>query len=108
MRNALVDGLVACAGIPDERGRGGSCGDSRSMNWQFIAGFVGSQILESADVSARIVEYAANYSADLDLKMILLREYLCSAGILQPEPTVRCRPDAAAGSSEIAPNVASY
>jgi hypothetical protein len=60
---------------------------------QFIAGYFGACILASGDGTAcgdtepagRIVRFpsygAARIAADRELKLILLREYLCHAGV---------------------------
>jgi hypothetical protein len=96
VRNSLVAALVACA---DEalrsRARRFLAGLS-SDELQFIAGFLGSYILESqahcahnrADLAERLARFqqaqadlARNRASDRELKMILLREYLCRSGV---------------------------
>jgi hypothetical protein len=96
LQNALVVGLVACAGALRRNKTRRFLHGLSLDELEFIAGFVGSRILESAEASVGIEEYAASYSADLDLKVILLREYLSAAGMLPSVSTVRCRPEAAA------------
>jgi hypothetical protein len=54
---------------------------------QFIAEYLGACILECADIGGCHAGLAERFSrtprvaADFELKMILLREYLCRAGV---------------------------
>ncbi len=93
MRNTLVAALVACADRPMQfRARRFLLGLS-SDELQFIAEYFGACILASGDGSAcgnteltgRIIPFqshgAARIAADRELKLILLREYLCHAGV---------------------------
>jgi hypothetical protein len=90
VRNTLVAALVACANRPlKPRARRFLLGLS-SDELQFIAGYLGACILQSeaectqklADGTSRIPRPQAGQSAaDRELKMILLREYLCRAGV---------------------------
>ena len=86
MRTSLVAALVACADRPSKpKARRFLLGLS-SDELQFIAEYLGSRILESQAESAcqraeRSGPRVASRSADRELKMILLREYLCRAGV---------------------------
>ena len=93
MRNTLVAALVACADRPMKfRARRFLLGLS-SDELQFIAEYFGACILASGDGSAcgdtelagRIIQFQryaeARKAADRELKLILLREYLCHAGV---------------------------
>jgi hypothetical protein len=96
VRNSLVAALVACADQSlKSKARRFLTGLS-SDELQFIAGFLGSCILESQVRSARhrvelaeriarfqqtLTDRARPRSTDQELKLILLREYLCCSGI---------------------------
>lgn len=93
MRNTLVAALVACANTPMKfRARRFLLGLS-SDELQFIAEYFGACILASGDGAAcgdtdlagRIGRFqrhvAGRKAADRELKLILLREYLCRAGV---------------------------
>ena len=82
MRNSLVAALVACADQSMRRRARRFLAGLSSDELQFIAGFLGSYILESQsrcgpDHAVR----ARKLSADQELKMILLFEYLCCSGL---------------------------
>ena len=101
MRNSLVAALVACADQPlRSKARRFLTGLS-SDELQFIAEFLGSCVLESqvrcarnrAELAERIARFqqpradrARMRSPDLELKMILLLEYLCHSGVQMPAP----------------------
>ena len=101
MRNSLVAALVACADQPlKSKARRFLTGLS-SDELQFIAEFLGSCVLESqlrcarnrAEFAERIARFqhtradrARMRSPDLELKMILLLEYLCHSGVQMPAP----------------------
>jgi hypothetical protein len=93
VRNALVAALVACAERPLKlKARRFLLGLS-SDELQFIAEYFGACILASGEdgacdasgLAGRIVRLqrhaAESMAADRDLKLILLREYLCRAGV---------------------------
>ena len=95
MRNTLVAALVACADRPMQfRARRFLLGLS-SDELQFIAEYFGACILASGDGTAcghtggtrRTISFpkggATRNAADRELKLILLREYLCRAGVQQ-------------------------
>ena len=95
MRNTLVAALVACADRPMQfRARRFLLGLS-SDELQFIAEYFGACILASSDGAARVrtggakriiplqKDGAFRNAADRELKLILLREYLCRAGVRQ-------------------------
>ena len=96
MRNSLVAALVACADRPLKSEAQRFLSGLSSDELQFIAGFLGSCVLESpvggARTRAELAERIANFqqsrtrharlrSPDQELKMILLLEYLCRAGV---------------------------
>ena len=83
MRRTLVSALISCAG-EDARARlrrflAGLSADEL----QFLAGFQGARILERCSDPSHSPDYAS-YStpADLDHKMLVLREYLVRSGAL--------------------------
>jgi hypothetical protein len=96
VRNSLVAALVACADQPlKEKARRFLAGLSAD-ELQFIAEFLGSCVLESQESCVRsradLAEWIARFqqkrakrvrgqSSDQELKMILLLEYLCHAGV---------------------------
>jgi len=95
VRNTLVAALVACADRPMQfRARRFLLGLS-SDELQFIAEYFGACILASGDGAAcgdtelagRTIRFqrhgAPRQAADRELKLILLREYLCRAGVQQ-------------------------
>jgi hypothetical protein len=90
VRRALVAALAARAESCSRPGvrrflRGLSCDEL-----QFIAAFLGACILESTEQPASAL-FADRSSEDRELKLILLVEYLCRAGIGQtafPVPAV--------------------
>ena len=85
MRSTLVAALVACADTPwKAKARRFLCGLS-SDELQYIAGFLGGCILHSAAEKPPTC-VSAGGSEDLELKMILVQEYLCRAGVRPPEP----------------------
>ena len=93
MRNSLVAALVASADRPMKPQARRFLQGLSSDELQFIAGYLGACILESAEGCARTgAEWAeqgarfqrprpARTSSDRELKMILLREYLRRAGV---------------------------
>ncbi len=90
MRNSLVAALVACAEQPKKSKARRFLAGLSSDELQFIAGFLGSWILESqgpcaSDRSAG----AGKLSADQELKMILLLEYLCCSGLQKASMSAR-------------------
>lgn len=99
-RNSLLAALIACTDAPSKPKASRFLAGLSSDELQFIADFLGSCILESqarcarnrAECAQRIARFqsaransAAVRSNDLELKMILLLEYLCCAGA-QEEP----------------------
>ena len=83
MRSTLVAALVACADSPwKAKARRFLCGLS-SDELQYIAGFLGGCILQSAGEKPA-KRASANHSEDRELKMILVQEYLCRAGVRPP------------------------
>ena len=96
MRNSLVAALVACADRPLKSEVRRFLGGLSSDELQFIAEFLGSCVLESqmrcardrAELAERIArfqqaraDHSRMSSPDQELKMILLLEYLCRAGV---------------------------
>ena len=82
MRSTLVAALVACADSPwKAKARRFLCGLS-SDELQYIAGFLGGCILESPGNGPGT--YDCRCSEDRELKMILVQEYLCRAGVRGP------------------------
>ena len=96
MRNSLVAALVACADRPLKSEARRFLTGLSSDELQFIAEFLGSCVLESqarcarnrAELAERIARFqqaradcAQVRSLDLELKMILLLEYLCRSRI---------------------------
>jgi hypothetical protein len=96
VRHSLVAALVACADQPLKAKARRFLAGLSSDELQFIAEFLGSCILESqarcardrAELAERIARFqhmradrARKRSPDLELKMILLLEYLCCSGI---------------------------
>jgi hypothetical protein len=98
VRNTLVAALVACANRPlKPQARRFLLGLS-SDELQFIAEYLGACILQFeagctqnlADRIARIPRPRAGQgAADRELKMILLREYLCRAGVQELQVPLR-------------------
>lgn len=89
MRNSLVAALVACA---DQRMKSKArrfLAGLSSDELQFIAGFLGSCILESQEHCDRAA-CERKLSADQQLKMILLFEYLGCSG-MQKSPMTGSR-----------------
>ena len=87
MRNSLVAALVACADEQlQEQARRFLAGLSAD-ELQFIAEFLGAYILESQSRGRSRTERAERIArfqqarADRELKMILVREYLCRSGV---------------------------
>ena len=98
MRNSLVLALVACADQPLKQNTRRFLAGLSTDELQFIAEFLGSCVLESqvrrarsrAELAERIAHFqqaradrARTGSPDQELKMIVLLEYLCSAGVPQ-------------------------
>ena len=96
MRNSLVAALAACADQPLKSNARRFLTGLSSDELQFIAEFLGSCVLESqvrcarnrAELAERIARFqqaradrARMRSADQELKMIVLLEYLCRAGV---------------------------
>ena len=113
MRNSLVAALVACADQPLKQNTRRFLAGLSSDELQFIAEFLGSCVLESqircahtrAELAERIAHFqqsradsARRGSPDLELKMILLLEYLCSAAVPQHPIGMRAAGSGAAGS----------
>jgi len=83
VRSTLVAALVACADSPwKAKARRFLCGLS-SDELQYIAGFLGGRILESTGASPGTYD-CPHGSEDRALKMILVQEYLCRAGVRGP------------------------
>ncbi|SPF39959.1 hypothetical protein SBA4_2460009 [Candidatus Sulfopaludibacter sp. SbA4] len=83
MRSTLVAALVACADSPwKAKARRFLCGLS-SDELQYIAGFLGGCILESAGTLAGTPD-SRQCSEDRALKMILVQEYMRRAGVRGP------------------------
>jgi hypothetical protein len=93
LRNSLVTALVSCADTPSRPIARRFLRGLSADELQFIADYYGSCILEQpsacrcnrAELAARIAVFqrarcSANAIADVDHKMILLLEYLCSVG----------------------------
>jgi hypothetical protein len=95
VRNSLVAALVACANSPNKTLARRFLMGLSADELQFIAGYLGGHILECGGACPRTREELAErvgrvpnpraprIAADLELKMILLREYLCRAGVKQ-------------------------
>ena len=85
MRNNLVTALVACADRPKKISARRFLLGLSSDELQFIAGYLGGYILECGEAYERVARIrrprAPRIAADVELKMILLREYLCRAGV---------------------------
>lgn len=83
MRSTLVAALVACANSPwKAKARRFLCGLS-SDELQYIAAFLGGCILETP-AEAPGVHDCLHGAEDRELKMILVQEYLCRAGVRGP------------------------
>lgn len=95
MRSTLVAALVSCADSPHRNQARRFVQGLSADELQFIAGFLGSCVLDSAgnphasraQWAERITRYRRAsagcrlcHSADEEHKMILLLEYLCRAG----------------------------
>jgi len=88
VRSTLVAALVACADSPwKAKARRFLCGLS-SDELQYIAGFLGGCILQSAGEKPP-KRVSADHSEDGELKMILVQEYLCRTGVRPPFGIVR-------------------
>ena len=88
MRSALVAALVACA---DSRWKAEArrfLSGLSSDELQYIAGFLGGCILESAGTNPG-KPACRRASEDRALKMILVQEYLCRAGVRPGSLAVR-------------------
>ena len=84
MRKSLVAALVECADRPLKSKARRFLAGLSSDELQFIAGFLGSWILESqGHCSCDCSAGARKLSTDQELKMILLLEYLCRSGVRQ-------------------------
>ncbi|MCU1233633.1 MAG: hypothetical protein JWP63_1600 [Candidatus Solibacter sp.] len=82
MRNTLVAALIACADRPKKLNARRFLLGLSADELQFIAGYLGACILECEDFRVRVPRpQAPRIAADLELKMIVLREYLCRAGV---------------------------
>ena len=94
MRNSLVTALVSCADTPLRLEARRFLRGLSSDELQFIAEYFGACILDEplanagnrAEMAARIADFRrargdAMRDADMDHKMILLLEYLCSVRI---------------------------
>jgi hypothetical protein len=88
VRNTLVAALVACADRPKKPTARRFLLGLSADELQFIAAYLGACILECGsrvepvEPGARIPRPSVpRIAADLELKMILLREYLCRAGV---------------------------
>jgi hypothetical protein len=84
LRNTLVAALVECADRPKKPTARRFLLGLSFDELQFIAEYLGSCILEfeGADSMACYPQpRAPRIAADVELKMILLREYLCRAGV---------------------------
>jgi hypothetical protein len=86
LRNTLVAALVACADRPKKLAACRFLLGLSSDELQFIAEYLGACILECqmrcATGGVRFTQHASpDVSADRELKMILLREYICRAGV---------------------------
>ena len=82
MRSTLVAALVACADSPWKAKARRFLGGLSSDELQYIAGFLGGCILESDGAGPGT--YDCGCSEDRALKMILVQEYLCRAGVRGP------------------------
>ena len=108
MRNSMVAALVACADQPLKSEARRFLDGLSSDELQFIAGFLGSCMLESpvgcARTRAELAERIARFqrpradraqnagwvrSTDQEHKMILLLEYLCRWGVQELRMPVR-------------------
>jgi hypothetical protein len=96
VRNSLLAALVACADQPLKSEARRFLAGLSADELQFIAGFLGSCVLESqqrcarnrAELAERIARFqelpadrAPRRTTDQELKMILLLEYLCRSGV---------------------------
>ena len=77
----MVAALAACAHSPDKAAVRRFLRGLSSDELQYIAGFLGERILESAGANFDATDQC-HRSADCPLKMILVREYLSRAGLL--------------------------
>ena len=90
MRNSLVAALVACADQSMRRRVRRFLGGLSFDELQFIAGFLGSYILESQSPCGRERSIRGRkLSTDQELKMILLFEYLGCSGLQKILMTAR-------------------
>ena len=111
MRNSLVAALVSCADQPLKQNTRRFLAGLSADELQFIAEFLGSCVLESemhwagnrGEIAERIALFqkmradrAQRCSTDQAHKMILLLEYLCSAGVPQQPIGVRAAGSGAA------------
>ncbi len=86
MRNTLVAALVACTDQPLKPKARRFLRGLSADELQFIAGYLGARILASEETCGDGLTHihqprTARVTADRELKMILLREYLCRAGV---------------------------
>lgn len=82
MRSTLVAALVQCAEGSSKPKAYRFLRGLSSDELQFIASFLGACILEtSGDIATPDAADGGPYSEDRELKMILLWEYLCRAGM---------------------------
>jgi len=92
VRNTLVAALVECADRPLKLQARRFLQGLSSDELQFIAAYLGACILEFGQVEPadrRQMPRIAQLSADRELKMILLREYLCHTGVHELPPARR-------------------
>ncbi len=80
MRSTLEAALVACTDSPWKAKARRFLGGLSCDELQYIAGFLGACILESSGPPQSGVFDCRNTSEDRELKMILVKEYLCHAG----------------------------
>jgi hypothetical protein len=86
VRNTLVTALVACADRPKKPSARRFLLGLSSDELQFIAQYLGACILECEERCTLSPPHfkqplPTRISADRELKLILLREYLCRAGV---------------------------
>ena len=91
MRNSLVAALVACADRPQRLAAWRFLAGLSSDELQFIAEYLGASILGGGScLPVCRCGHDGRVVADRELKMILVREYLCRAGV-QELPFLRAR-----------------
>ncbi len=92
MRNTLITALAACVDLPMKLQTRRFLVGLSSDELQFIAEYLGACILASADRrsggDAKLAARTGRLAADQELKLILLREFFCCAGMQEIPLTI--------------------